>query len=282
MMEDMRTLDTPTTRTGSNRRTWACFAVLPLILMLATASCSLRGRSSMDADTSALPVVATPPPPLVLEEAPAAEAPARQAKAPSYRIAPGDLLSIHFPDLGDLNFQARVRPDGYVTTPRYGDTAAMGLTPAMLGDTLAALYAVDYLNPVSHVQVLEFGPEYFYVFGEVGKPDRYLLDGPLDLVSAVTRAGGFLHSANTGQVVIVKVAADGRYGFEIHDLDDLVGRDGATPVWIEASDIVIVPETAIANMARFTRDYIMTFMAPMDAFLRGRYYWVLADDTLNR
>jgi protein involved in polysaccharide export with SLBB domain len=207
--------------------------------------------------------------------------PTEPQHAPLYRISAGDQLQIRFPDLGAQDFAAVVRPDGYITSPRFGDVPAMGWTPPQLADSLAAIYQQEFRSPRATVQVTGFGPRYFYVFGEVHNPDRYTLDEPHDLVSGVTRAGGFLRSAAQENILILKVGPDGRYGFTVFDMNDLaISRN--MPVWLEPNDIIIVPQSAISNAAEFVDTYIMSFIAPADAFLRGRYYWTLATDNLNR
>jgi len=248
--------------------------VLPLVLTtLLLSACSIRGRGQLEPE---LPVLA-PPGTLEAEPLPTMEAPTQADDAPStplYRLTPGDQVSIHFPDLRDMNFSGVVRPDGYITSPRFGDLPAMGWTPAQLADSISRTYAQEFRSPRATVQVTGFGPQHFYVFGEVKNPNRYTMDGPLELVGAVTRAGGFLRSAVTANIVILKVGPDGRYTFTLHNLQDLLDNPGP-PVWLEPNDIVIVPKSAIAEAADFVNDYVMTFIAPVDAFLRGRYYWRL-------
>ncbi len=242
-----------------------------LLMALVVMGCSIRGRKGLEAE----PLI--PKAEEITTEMPAV--PPISSTIP-YRLVPGDQLRVHFPDLKDQDFDAVIRPDGYITSPRFGDVPAMGWTPPQLADTLALIYAREYLTPRATVLVSAFGPQFFYVFGEVRAPNRYELDTPLDLVSAVTRAGGFLRSAAPASVVILKVGPDGQYVFRLHDMDDLA-MNKAQPVWLEPNDIVIVPQSAISNAAEFIDNYVMNFIAPVDAFLRGRYYWTLARD-INR
>jgi protein involved in polysaccharide export with SLBB domain len=244
-----------------------------LVLSLAT-GCTLRERKHLEPETK-LPQV-------VSESATSAaratlDASGSVVPTDAYRLTPGDQILVHFPDLTNQDFQALVRPDGYITSPRYGDQPAMGWTPAQLADSLGAVYGREFLSPRATVQVTAFGPQYFYVFGEIRRPDRYELDAPLELISAITRAGGFLRSAVLTNVILVKVGADGAYTFSMHNLND-IAENPSPPVWLEPNDIVIVPQSALSNAAEFIRDYVMTFMAPADAFLRGRYYWRLAQN----
>lgn len=252
--------------------------VMTLVLVaLVAAGCSLRQRQGMEADPQHPPMLSVGQESPDLSVMHMAKSVERPRPAAQYRLTPGDQLQVRFPDLQDMDFTAVVRPDGYITSPRYGDLPAMGWTPAQLADSIATAYGREFLAPRATVQVTDFGPQHFYVFGEVKSPNRFTLDQPLELIGAITRAGGFLRSAVPGNIVVVKVGPDGRYAFSLHDLEDILGST-APPVWLEANDIVVVPKSAISNAADFVRDYVMTFIAPMDAFLRGRYYWQLAEN----
>jgi hypothetical protein len=44
---------------------------------------------------------------------------------------------------------------------------------------------------------------------------------------------------------------------------------------------VIVPNRLISDIQQFIGDYIMTWIPPVDAFIRMRYYWRLSNDILN-
>ena len=242
------------------------------LVVLLAAGCSVRNRKQLEPErllsdelakveglTQAQPKVALPGP----------------LPISSYRLTPGDQLQVHFPDLHEQDFTAVVRPDGFITSPRYGDLPAMGWTPSQLADSIRVAYGQEFLKPRATVQVTSFGPQFFYVFGEVRTPDRYEFEGPQELIGAITRAGGFLRSAVPANVVVLKVGPDGGYTFTIHDLNDIM-ENPAPPIWLESNNIVIIPKSTISNAADFVRDYVMTFIAPADAFLRGRYYWQLA------
>ncbi len=246
------------------------------VLLFAAAGCSLRNRSQMDAEVAIAPTLQeTEPNPQAF-----ALSESGGNLENSYRINPGDELHVSFPGYPELTFDCPVRPDGFITSPAFGDFAAMGSYPRQLADSLFEAYSSIYRIQRATVGVTAFGPSYFYVFGEVAKPARYELDKAEDLVSALSRAGGFTRSASTGNLVVVRVAPSGEYRFSVHSLSDL-DQGETLPVWVQQNDIIIVPSTTISDVARFVDDYLMTFIAPLDSFLRGRYYWYLAKD-INR
>jgi len=198
-----------------------------------------------------------------------------------YLLQAGDRLDVFFPSAREQNFSAIIRPDGRITLPLTGDVEAEGLAPGQLSVRITERYAKLLKEPQAQVSVTQFGPQPFYVFGEVTTPSRYDWSRNLDLVQALSMAGGTLRTAELANVVLLRVAADGAYRYEIHDVRNLVGRAGGRPVLLQPRDIVIVPTSTIADVGIWVNQYINTFIPPLDGFLRGRYYWFLARDAGN-
>lgn len=199
-----------------------------------------------------------------------------------YLLQSGDRLEIYFPSAREQNFVAVVRPDGRITLPLTGDVDAEGSTPVALSKRITQAYTNLLKDPQAQVAVTAFGPQPVYIFGEVANPARYDWTRGLDLVQALSMAGGTQRTAELANVVLVRVGADGAYRFEVHDVRNLVEQGIRLPVILQPRDIVIVPTSAIADMQIWVGQYISTFMPPLDAFLRGRYYWFLASDAANR
>ncbi len=197
-----------------------------------------------------------------------------------YRLQPEDRFSVFFPAFPGENFEGLVRPDGYVTSPRYGDVMAMGLSSAALADSLRALYSRDFRHIRPNVSLTETGEQYLYVYGAVGSPDRYGWDGSIDLLSALTLAGGPTSAGKIGSIIVVRVGYSGLYTYQVFDLRQALAG-GGEPVWLQPRDIVIVPTRLISDIRQFIDDYIMTFIPPIDAFVRTRYYWRLGNDILT-
>jgi polysaccharide export outer membrane protein len=198
-----------------------------------------------------------------------------------YRIQASDQVRVHFPLGKELDFDALVRSDGFITSPMYGDIPAEGRTPTELGRELEDVYAADVRNPRVVVSMMIMQQQWVYVFGEVARPDRYSLDSQLSLMSLLSRAGGVQSSAKLENIVILHVSSDSTYTYDLINLSSLFEQNNATPVYLAANDVIIVPRSLISDIRIFIDQYINTFLPPIDAFVRSRYYWKLASGELN-
>lgn len=266
-------------RTGNRRGLRHLGIVFCLLLVLD--GCALRSREQLD---PALEVyqdtLAAAAGQLVTQAAPSSTAPGDRPDG-RYTMQPADGFRVTIPRFPDEGFEGVVRPDGYITSPRYGDVMAMGLASEQLADTLAALYSRDFRDAKPTVSLTSTGAQYVYIYGAVQTPDRYEWDGSLDLLSALTMAGGPDTRGKLKSVIVVRVGYGGVYTYSVHDLQETLASAGARPVWLQPRDIVIVPNRLISDIQQFIGDYIMTWIPPVDAFIRMRYYWRLSNDILT-
>ena len=100
------------------------------------------------------------------------------------------------------NFQDRVKDDGTINLPLIGNIRADGLTPKELQDQVHAAYVPDYFKRLSVVVRLE--ERYFFVGGEVRRPDRFPYVGEMTVLQAINTANGFTDFADKRDVVITR------------------------------------------------------------------------------
>jgi polysaccharide biosynthesis/export protein len=176
--------------------------------------------------------------------APPGQQPARAVDPPAvdqqeYRIGSGDKLRIEVYKDPQLSQSVQVRPDGKITLPLVGDIAAAGLTPTALRDHLTASLA-EYMNkPSVTVIVVETLASVVYVMGEVNRPGTVSLNGPMTMLQALAMAGGFKDFAKTKHIRIIRRGSNGVETIQFN-YDNAV-KDGASPVFLQRGDTVIVP-----------------------------------------
>lgn len=184
-----------------------------------------------------------PPPPEVVSE---------------YVVEPGDTLTLRFernPELNEDNLV--VRPDGMISPQLIAEVPVAGMTPAAISAELQRRYAAELAHPRVKVGVKSFTTQRVSVAGEVETPGVQPLLHGLTLSQAIHHAGGFLKTANRGQVVIIRRHRDGRVTGHAVDLALMeVGVDPAADVQLQALDQVYVPKTAIANVNTLVEQYI--------------------------
>lgn len=149
---------------------------------------------------------------------------------------------------GGQQLESTVNPDGRLFLPGLGPICAQGLTVDELKLEVDARYdaaipGVD-ITPV----ITQRATRYVFIGGEVRQPNRYTLEGPTTLMGAIQMAGGHLNGANLRQVVVFRRGDDWRLLASMFDVQGGIYGKRPTPadeIWLNDSDIVIVPKTPI-------------------------------------
>ena len=116
-------------------------------------------------------------------------------------IQRGDKIKVSVYGEDNLNGIYDVDPSGSVTVPLAGTVRAAGRSKKELQGEIARRYKSEYLqDPKVTVEVISFRP--IYILGEAEHPGEYPYKSGLNLISAVTTAGGFTYRANRSYVLI--------------------------------------------------------------------------------
>jgi polysaccharide export outer membrane protein len=153
-------------------------------------------------------------------------APEAEVARTEYRVGPGDLLKVSVYRSPDLDTNVRVTEGGSVAIGSIGSLVVNGLTPAEIGQRIAAKLksAGILLDPTVNVLVSEYHSKTVSVLGSIGKPGEYPLDrSGLSLTEVLARAGANLDNG----AAIVTVTSPGEGEPQRVRLADLVsgGRD---------------------------------------------------------
>ena len=148
--------------------------------------------------------------------------------APSYRIGEGDLLLIKVYDMDDLTTTVRVDADGQIGFPLIGQVNVDGLTIQQARDKISAKLADGYLvNPQVSVLIQEYRSNKVVIIGEVVRPGLYELQGTMNLLELISRAGGLTKDAGNMVTIHHEKPVDGKTEIKL-DLADLMGKKSST------------------------------------------------------
>jgi polysaccharide biosynthesis/export protein len=132
--------------------------------------------------------------PVVLEPDPIA--PAQVAT----RLQPGSRIKLTVYGEPNLSGFYDVSPSGTVSLPLAGTLRAAGRTRAELEREITRRYGDKLQEPQVTVEVVEFRP--FYVMGEVLTPARYPYQSGLNVLTAISTAGGLTYRASRSIVLV--------------------------------------------------------------------------------
>lgn len=126
----------------------------------------------------------------------------------SYRIGAEDLLSITVYSAPELNRTVRVSEQGTIALPLIGDVPAAGFTARQLEMVIEELLNRSYMNdPQVTVFVQEMQSHPVAVFGAVGKPGIYQIQGPKSLIEVLSLAQGLADDAGDKVIVMRRSGA---------------------------------------------------------------------------
>lgn len=170
------------------------------------------------------------------------------AQASAYRINSGDTLEIYVWGEERLQRTVNVLPDGTVAFPLVGQIRAQGLLPQQLEEQIRRGLQSQYRGDVPQVTV-SVAPTglQFSVMGRVQSPGSFQPGRYVNVLEALSLAGGPNEFADLNNVVIIRKAGDGvrtlrvqmaplfRSGVSTADVQR------ANLIRLESGDTVIVP-----------------------------------------
>jgi polysaccharide export outer membrane protein len=156
-----------------------------------------------------------------------------------YRLGAGDKLRVEVYGEAQLSQSLQVRPDGKITLPLVGDTAAAGRTAIELRDSVTTSLKEYITNPVVTVIVVEATAAQVYIIGEVATPGAQVMQGPMTVLQALAQAGGLKEFADRGDIRILRKGNLGTLTVPFNYKDAIRGR--IEPVYLQPGDTVVVP-----------------------------------------
>ena len=166
---------------------------------------------------------------------------AAAADEPAYLLNPGDELLISVWKEEDLNRDTLVLPDGTVSFPLAGQVEAAGLTPQQLERAIAGKLQRYIPDAMVSVSVVKAAGNRIYVIGEVNRPGEYQPDRPLDVMQALSLAGGLTPFASEEGIVVLRRQGELQVSVPFPYGDVKEGRSLGFNFELGSGDVVVVP-----------------------------------------
>ncbi len=249
-------------------------AVLSLLCMISAAVAQDSPEPKRDFPPLEGPHPTRPAPPdrIPTPEIPSPTTPGAPADTTSrYLIGAGDELTVTVIGQPELSRVVRVLPDGSITYPGVeGTLFVMGKTADAAGLELKEKLGRILRYPDLQLMITAFGPQRFYVMGEVEIPGDHEWVKGQTVLQAVAQAGGFRNTGKRNNVIVVR--RTGPDSADIYQLDlrkALQLDGGAADMPLRPFDIVYVPKTFVANLNVFVDQWMRQNIAPFTLYLEG-------------
>jgi polysaccharide export outer membrane protein len=164
------------------------------------------------------------------------------ADEPLYTVKAGDVLAVAVWKEPDLTSNTvLVRPDGTFSFPLVGQVDARGKTVQELQNLIVERLKKYIADPVVTVSVQEVKGNKVYVIGQVTKPGDFVVNPSVNVMQALSMAGGGTAFASLNNIIILRRTASGQVALPFHYNDVVHGKDLQQNVELQAGDIVVVP-----------------------------------------
>ncbi len=166
----------------------------------------------------------------------------QEAADPAYEVQPGDVLEVSVWKEEDLQRQVLIRPDGRFSFPLAGDIKAIGKSVSDLRNEITSRLQKFIPDLAVTVTVTEIRGNKIYVIGQVNRPGEFIVNPSLDVMQALSVAGGTTAFAALNDIVILRRDSSGRQraiAFAYKDVER--GRSLEQNIMLSSGDVVVVP-----------------------------------------
>jgi polysaccharide export outer membrane protein len=158
-----------------------------------------------------------------------------------YTLQPGDILEISVWKEPDLQREVLVRPDGGISFPLVGDVDTTGLTVKGLAAVIKKRISTYIPDPVVTASLKQMMGNRIYVIGKVNKPGEFPIIRNVDVMQALSMAGGINPFGQGDEITILRREGGVQQSIPF-DYDDVEsGRDLEQNIILRPGDVVVVP-----------------------------------------
>jgi len=160
---------------------------------------------------------------------------------PTYVIGPQDTLAVNVWKEPELSENVQVRPDGKVSIPLLDDVQAAGLTAMKLSSDITAGLKKYVAAPRVTVLVTGINSRRFYVLGEVLHAGTFTLLPDMNVLQAISNAGGLTPYANGKKIYVLRNEAGKQVKYRFNYNKVLKGQNSQDNFPLMSGDTVVVP-----------------------------------------
>ncbi len=158
-----------------------------------------------------------------------------------YIISPADGLEISVYGETNLERDLIVRPDGRVSFPLVGDVQVAGKTTAQIKSAVEE--KVREYVPDANVSVIVtgLGSLQYYVVGKVANPGTFNMSRAVNVLQALSTAGGLTTFAKEKDILIIRGSGEGTQQIRFNYDEIKSGKSLEQNIVLERGDVVLVP-----------------------------------------
>jgi len=160
---------------------------------------------------------------------------------PDYLLGPGDLIDIAVWKDETLTKSVIVLPDGKISFPLIGEIKAAGRTIPQLKQEITKKISPYAPDPTVSIEVRQVNSMLVYVIGRVNNPGRFSLNTNVNVLQALTMAGGLNPFARRDKIKIFRQEGGKTTIFRFKYDEVTEGTELEQNVILQRGDLIVVP-----------------------------------------
>ena len=158
-----------------------------------------------------------------------------------YQISPGDILQVTVWKEDGMDQKVAVRPDGGISFPLIGNTQVAGKTVDQIQHEVTQRLSKFIPEPVVNVTVLETQGNTIFVIGKVNKPGGIEAGRYIDVMQALSMAGGLTPFASENKIKVLR-RVNGKMSVFPFEYGEVKRGDNLDQnIVLKGGDTVVVP-----------------------------------------
>jgi polysaccharide export outer membrane protein len=166
---------------------------------------------------------------------------ARAQQPPDYKLHAGDAIEISVWKEMDLQRTLAIRPDGKFGFPLVGEVLAAGRSVVDVQNDITTRLKKYIPDPVVTVSVTGIEGNKIYVIGQVTKPGAIVMNPQVNVLQALSVAGGTTPYASVNDIIVVRSAGTRQQILPFRYAEVSRGRNLEQNITLESGDVVVVP-----------------------------------------
>ena len=164
-----------------------------------------------------------------------------QARQKAYTVKPGDRLEVSVWNEPELSSKLLVAPDGGIAFPLVGEINVIGKSIVAIRQEISDRLSRYISDPIVTVTIEEVLGNMVYVLGQVNKPGQFVVNPMVDVMQALSMAGGTTAYASLNNIIILRRNGQQQEAIRFRYGDVVSGKNLSKNVVLQAGDVVVVP-----------------------------------------
>lgn len=159
----------------------------------------------------------------------------------TYQVGPEDVLEVTVWKEEGLKKEVLVRPDGGISYPLVGEVQAAGKTVLEIREELTRRLEKFISDPVVSVAIHKVGSQRVYVIGRVTKPGDFPIGRYIDVLQALSMAGGLTPFADANAIRVMRREGGQQVVLPFEYNRVVRGEKLEQNIQLKPGDVVVVP-----------------------------------------